>query len=116
MRKDILAPFAMGKVFKRVFATATEGAGSSLMSNVFSSASHSSAGWPTIEKSFDEDTMSRGFDTTPKGFKPRDGPSSRMSNRNAKAESFKSFPDLVLKFLKPLAVSSLAEKFQDSSL
>ena len=86
------------------------------MSNVIPGVPHSPAGWPTIEEGSDEDTMSRGFDMTPKGFKSRDGPSSRMSNRNAKAKPFKSFPDLVLKFLIPLAVSSLTEKIQDISL
>ena len=39
-----------------------------------------------------------------------------MSKRNAKAKSFKSFPELVDKFPIPLAMSSLTEEGQDMSL
>jgi len=86
------------------------------MSNVIPGVPHSPAGWPTIEEGFDEDTMSRGFDMTPKGFKSREGPSSRMTKWNAKVESLKSFPDLVDKFPISLAMSSLTDKVHDISL
>ena len=83
------------------------------MSNVIPGVPHSPAGWPTIEEGFDEDTMSRGFDMTPKGFKSREGPSSRMTKWNAKVESLKSFPDLVDKFPISLAMGSLTDKVHE---
>ena len=83
------------------------------MSNVNLGVPHSPAGWPTIEKGFDEDTMGRRFDMTPKGFKSRKGPSSRMPKGNAKAKTFKSFPELVGKLSISLALVSLADKAQD---
>ena len=55
--KNVLTPLAVSKVFQGVFATITKGAGDSLMPNVGSGGPHSPAGWPTIEKSFNEDTM-----------------------------------------------------------
>jgi hypothetical protein len=86
------------------------------MSNVILGVPHSPAGWPTIEKRFDEDTMGRRLDMTPKGFKSRNGPSSRMPKGNAKAKAFKSFPDLVDKLRISLAMGSLADKAQDIPL
>ena len=86
------------------------------MSNVIPGVPHSPIGWPTIEERFDEDTMSRRFDMTPKGFKSRESSCSRMSKRNAKIESLESFPDLVDKFPISLAMSSLTDKVHDISL
>ena len=86
------------------------------MSNVIPGVPHSPAGWPTIEESFDEDSMSRRFDMTPKGFKSGECSCSRMSRRNTKVESLKSFPDLVDKFPISLAMSSLTDKVHDISL
>jgi hypothetical protein len=84
------------------------------MSNVIPGVPNSPAGWPTIEESFDEDTMSRRFDMTPKGLSleralavacPSGMP---MSKRNAN--------DLVDKFPISLAMSSLTDKVHDISL
>ena len=79
------------------------------MSNVIPGVHHSSAGWPTIEKSFNEDTMSREFDMSSKGVESIDGPSNRMSNGNAQPKSFKSAPDLADKFPFTLAMGSLTD-------
>ena len=53
------------------------------MPNVSSGALHPPAGRPTIEESFDEDTMSRGFDLSTKGGKAIDSSGNRMPNGNA---------------------------------
>ena len=83
------------------------------MSNVFPGVLHSSAGWPTIEKSFNEDPMGRRFDLSTKGVKSIYGSGNCMTNWNAKSKTIKSGPDLVDKLPPPFAVGSLADKSHD---
>ena len=52
LRKNVLTPLAVSKMFQGFFATIAKGAKDSLMPNVGSGGLHSPAGWPTIEKSF----------------------------------------------------------------
>ena len=83
------------------------------MPNVGSGGPHSPAGWPTIEKSFNEDTMGRRFDLSTKGIKAVRSSGNRMTNGNAKPETFKSGPDLVNKLPPSFAMYRLADKGQN---
>ena len=113
MCKNVLTPPAVSKVFQGVFTTIAKGAGDSLMSDVCSGCPHSPAGWPTIEKSFNVDTMCRRFDLSSKGVKTINSSGNRMTNGNAKPKTIKSGPDLVDKLPPPFAVGSLADKCHD---
>jgi len=93
LRKNVLTPLAVSEMFQGVFATIAKWARDSLMPNVGSGGPHSPAGWPTIEKSFNEDTMGRRFDLSTKGVKAVNSSGNRMTNGNAKPETFKSGPD-----------------------
>ena len=79
------------------------------MSDVCSGCPHSPAGWPTIEKSFNVDTMCRRLDLSSKGVKTINSSGNRMTNGNAKSKTIKSGPDLVDKLPPPFAVGSLAD-------
>ena len=114
--KNVLTPLAVSKVFQGVFATITKRARDSLMPDVGSGGPHSPASWPTIEKSFDEDTMCRRFDLSTKGVKAVNSSGNRMTNGNAKPKTFKSCPDLVDKLPPPFAVGCLADKSHDVPL
>ena len=59
--KDFATPRAVGKVFDGVLSLIAKGAGNAIMTDISASVSHSPAGWPAIEESFDIDTMSRRF-------------------------------------------------------
>ena len=114
--KNVLTPLAVSKVFQEVFATITKRARDSLMPDVGSGGPHSPASRPTIEKSFNEDTMCRRLDLTTEGVKTINSSGNRMTNGNAKPKTLKSCPDLVDKLPPPFAVSSLADACHDVPL
>ena len=64
----------MSEVFKGVPSKVAKRAGNAFMANVALSTSHSPAGWPTIEESFDVNAMSRRLDFAIKTLEPIDSP------------------------------------------
>ena len=113
LSKTILAPFAVSKMLKGIFATIAERAGDSLMPDVSSGVPHSPAGWPTIEKGFHEDTMGGRFDLSTGGIKAIYNSGNRMPSGNAKPKTLKSAPDLVDQLPSAFAVGSLVDETHD---
>ena len=111
--KDFATPRAVCKVFDGVFSLIAKGARDAIMTDINASVSHSPAGWPTIEESFDIDTMSRRLHLSTKAFKPIDGSGNRMSKRNAESKTLKSTPNLVDEFSSSFALSSLINDLQN---
>ena len=114
--KDFATPRAVCKVFDGVFSLIAKGARDAIMTDINASVSHSPAGWPTIEESFDIDTMSRRLHLSTKAFKPIDGSGNRMSKRNAESKTLKSTPNLVDEFSSSFALCCLINNFQDTFL
>ena len=100
-------------MFEGVFSEVAKRASYAIVSDITASGSHSSAGWPTIEESFDIDTMGRRFNLAIKTLETIDSSGNRMANRNAKSESLRSTSNLVDKLSSPFALSSLINDLKD---
>ena len=100
-------------MFDGIFALIAKRAGNAIMTYITASVSHSPAGWPTIEESFDIDTMGRGFNLATKALETIDSSSNRMAKRNAESEPLESTTNLVDKFSSSLALSSLLNDLQN---